>query len=121
MLDRVKSYLKFSSSKMTKDRYLEMCDQLGKEPVESEIPIGWEDLPDIAIVAINTFNMMSDRIAADIGFMGKDFTNLPHHIEIHEIHDKESFLEILHLLESSAIERSNEQMKRAQDKAKRKA
>jgi hypothetical protein len=31
---------------MTRDRYLSMCEQMGKEPDENEIPPDWEDFPD---------------------------------------------------------------------------
>ncbi len=95
-------------------------EQLGKEPIESEIPPSEDDLPEIAIVAINTFGMLGDRVYPEIGYMGKDYTNLPHYIEIFEIQDKEFFLEILSWLDSRAIKKSAEQMKRQYDKLKRK-
>lgn len=30
---------------MTKEQYFEMCEQLGSDPIESEIPIELDDLP----------------------------------------------------------------------------
>jgi len=97
-----------------------MCEQMGQEPVEDEIPPNWEDFPDIAIIALNVFSALGDRVYPDIGYMGKDFTNLSHYIDIYGVEDKELFLEILTLLESRAITQSQEQMKRERDKAKRK-
>ena len=38
---------------MTRERYLEMMEQLGKEPIESEIPPSWEDFPEDIISSIN--------------------------------------------------------------------
>ena len=105
---------------MTRDRYLKMCDQLEKEPDPNEIPPDWEDFPEIAIHAINTFSMLGDRIYPDVGYVGKDFTNLNTYIEIYGIKDKELFLEILTYLESRAIKNSQEQLKRERDKLKRK-
>ena len=61
---------------MTRDRYLEMCEQLGKEPVESEIPPDWSDFPSFVQEVINTFNSLGDRMDSDMGFLGKDYTNL---------------------------------------------
>ncbi len=29
---------------MTKDRYFEMCEALGSKPIESQIPVEFEDL-----------------------------------------------------------------------------
>tara|TARA_R110002074_G_scaffold125277_1_gene262512 strand:+ start:3849 stop:4145 length:297 start_codon:yes stop_codon:yes gene_type:complete len=97
-----------------------MCEQLGKEPDLDEMPPAIEDFPDIAIQAMNTFSALGDRIYPDIGYVGKDFTNLSAYIEIQGIEDKELFLEILTYLESRAIERSQESMKRERDKLKRK-
>jgi hypothetical protein len=105
---------------MTQERYLKMCEQLGKEPDLDEMPPAIEDFPDIAIQAMNTFSALGDRIYPDIGYVGKDFTNLSAYIEIQGIEDKELFLEILTYLESRAIERSQESMKRERDKLKRK-
>jgi len=106
---------------MTQKRYLKMCEQLGKEPDLDEMPPDMGDFPDIAIQAMNTFSGLGDRIYPDIGYMGKDFTNLNQYIEIYGIEDKELFLEILTYLESRAIEQSQEQLKRERDKLKRKS
>jgi hypothetical protein len=105
---------------MTRERYLTMCEQLGKEPLDTEIPPDWEDFPDIVVQALNTFNMMGDRVAADIGYLGKDYTNLPIFMEVWGVEDKELFLDILHFLETRAVKQSQEVMKRERDKLKRK-
>ena len=105
---------------MTRERYFKMCEQLNQEPIEEEVPPDWEDFPDIVIDAINTFQGLGDRIYADIGYVGKDFTNLDHYIQIHQVEDKELFLEILTFLESRAIKQSHEALKREREKLKRK-
>jgi len=104
---------------MTQDRYLEMMEQLGKEPVPEEMPPGTEDFPNIVINAINTFNSLGDRVYPEIGYIGKDYTNLPFFIEMYEIEDTEFFLEILSWLDSRAIKKSSEQLKKQYDKLKR--
>ena len=71
---------------MTKDRYLEMMDQLGKDPVPEEIPPGWDDFPEIVNDAINTFNALGDRVYPDIGYVGKDYTNLSYYMKIYKIY-----------------------------------
>tara|TARA_B100000085_G_C18562211_1_gene520029 strand:+ start:473 stop:805 length:333 start_codon:yes stop_codon:yes gene_type:complete len=105
---------------MTRERYLEMCEQLGKEPKEDEIPPDFDDFPDIVPFAVNIFNLLGDRVVADIGYLGKDYTNLPTLIQAYEIDDVEFLLEILNYLDSRAIERSQESMKREREKLKRK-
>lgn len=104
---------------MTRDRYFEMMEQLEQEPKQEEIPPDFEDLPDIFTYAVQTFNLLGDKIVPDIGYVGKDYTNLPQLIEIWEIEDKYYFLEILSWLDSRAIKKSSEQMKREREKLKR--
>ena len=41
-------------------------EQLGQEPKEHEIPPDGDDLPEIVTDAINTFNMLNDRIYSDL-------------------------------------------------------
>jgi hypothetical protein len=105
---------------MTRDRYLDMCEQLGTEPKEEEIPPDWEDFPEIVHQAVSAFNTLGDRVYPEIGYVGKDYTNLPILIDIFEIEDKEFFLEILSWLDARAIKKSSENLKREYDKLKRK-
>lgn len=106
---------------MTKDRYLDMMEQLGKEPVQEEVPPGIEDLPEIVINAVSTFNCLGDRVYPEIGYTGKDYTNLNYFVKTYKIEDIEYFLEILSWLDSRAIKKSSEQMKKEYDKLKRKS
>lgn len=104
---------------MTRERYFTMCEQMGKEPDSEEIPPDWQDFPDIAIYATNTFNLLGDRVYPDIGYVGKDYSNLSVFIDMYEVEDKELFVEILDFLDSRAIKKSQEQLKRQHDKLKR--
>ena len=100
-----------------------MCEQMGQEPKDEEIPPDLEDFPNIAIHALNTFAYLGDRVYPDIGFIGKDFTNLSYYLDmygIENIEDKELFLEILIYLESRAVKKSQETLKREREKLKRK-
>jgi len=106
---------------MTRDRYLDMMEQLGKDPVEEEIPPDLEDLPSTVIEALNTFNTLGDRVYPEIGYIGKDYTNLPFFLDIYEVVDIEFFLEILAWLDSRAIKKSSEELKKEYDKLKRKS
>lgn len=105
---------------MTQARYLKMCDQMGKEPKEDEMPPSLDDFPEIALIALDIFGSLGDRIYPEIGYVGKDFTNLDTYINIHGVENKELLLEILGLLESRAIELSRKQLKAERDKLKRK-
>jgi hypothetical protein len=105
---------------MTRERYFKMCEQMDKEPDPKEIPPDMEDFPEIAIHALNTFSSLGDRLVPDVGYMGKDFTNLPYYMKFYGVEDEQLFLEILTWLESRAIDRSHESMKREREKLKRK-
>ena len=45
---------------MTKDRYFEMCNDLGSAPVEEEIPVEFEDLVVEAQQALQIYNNLQD-------------------------------------------------------------
>jgi len=105
---------------MTQERYLEICEQLGKEPNPAEMPPDITDLPYEMQVSVTIFNTLGDRITSDIGYMGKDYTNLPILLEIYGIEDKDLVLETLNYLDSRAIKQSSEHMKKERDKLKRK-
>lgn len=99
-----------------------MMEQLEQEPKPEEMPPDYEDFPDIVIDAIETFNSLGDRIFADVGYTGKDYTNLPYYIKINKISDdqQELFLNILLRLDAQAIQTSQKRLKAEMDKMKRK-
>ena len=105
---------------MTKEKYLAMKDELGEEPDWEECPPGSEDFPEVVTQAINTFSSLGDRIYPDIGYVGKDYTNLPIYLRWYEVEDEDYFLDILLHLDSEAIKTSQQHLKREMDKMKRK-
>jgi hypothetical protein len=109
-----------SDAKMTKTRYLEMMEQLGNDPVESEVPPDTEDFPYIVLDALETFNGLGDRIYPEIGYIGKDYTNLPYYMKICKVEDEDLFLSILLRLDAEAINMSQKRLKAAMDKVNRK-
>jgi hypothetical protein len=106
---------------MTQEKYLNICEQLGQEPNPDKMPPAWEDLPEIAQTAINTFNALGDRVYPEIGYVGKDYTNLPILIDIYGIEDTDYFIEILNWLDARAIKKSSDNLKKEYDKLKRKS
>jgi hypothetical protein len=121
MWERLEQWQRNNDVGMTKDKYLEMREQLGKEPIMDECPPGDEDLPFVIIDAINIFNMMGDRVYPDIGYIGKDYTNLPILLQIYNVDNTDLTLEALSRLDNHAIKKSQEQLKREYDKIKRKS
>ena len=118
-LDRLERLYKNLDAKMTRESYFNMCEQLGKEPDPDKIPPDLEDLPDSIRDAIYIFNTLGDRVYPEIGYIGKDYTNLPVLFEIYGVEDKELALEVLTFLDSRAVKASSEELKKQYDKLKR--
>tara|TARA_B000000437_G_scaffold213810_1_gene186844 strand:+ start:253 stop:585 length:333 start_codon:yes stop_codon:yes gene_type:complete len=105
---------------MTAEKYFEMQEQMGQPIEEDKIPPTMEDFPEEVGVAIDIFNRMGDRVYPDIGYIGKDFTNLNLYMEVYGVEDKDFLLQIIEWLDARAIKKSSEQLKREYDKIKRK-
>ena len=61
---------------MTKDQYSRMVEQTGEEIDWEKCPPEMEDFPDSVHTAISIYNSLGDRMYPDIGYIGKDCTNL---------------------------------------------
>ena len=108
---------------MTKDQYLRMVEQLGEEIDWERCPPEWEDFPDSVATAMNIFNALGDRVYPEIGYTGKDFSNLDTLYKfncIEEHTQKEWIFELLLHLESDTIAKSQQKLKAEYDKIKRK-
>ena len=108
---------------MNKDQYLRMVEQTGEEIDWDRIPPDIEDFPDIVHTSVDIYNLLGDRIYPDVGFVGKDYTNLDYlftsnNIEGHQ--HKELIFDLLHFLEKESVEESRRQIKASYDKIKRK-
>lgn len=107
---------------MSKDQYLEMMEQMGEEPDWDRCPDDWEDFPDLVIDALNIFYSLGDRVYADIGYTGKDFTNYKVLLKSYKIkkHQEEFILDTVLWLDSRAIEKSQKQLKAENERLRRK-
>ena len=108
---------------MTKDQYLRMVEQTGEEIDWDRCPPEFSDFPDSVGTAVEIFTSLGNRIYADVGYTGKDFTNLEVFYEFHSIKEKvqkDWILEILLFLDTREIKESQRQIKAQMDKAKRK-
>ena len=119
MWERLEKWQKNNDVGMSKDKYLDMKEQLGQDPDMEECPPGDEDLPAIIIDAINIFNMLGDRVYPEIGYIGKDYTNLPILLKVFKIDNVDLTIEALSKLDAHAIKKAQETLKREYDKMKR--
>jgi len=108
---------------MTAERYFEMQEQMGLEIEEDKIPPSMDDFPDLVLDSIQIFNRLGDRVFPEIGYIGKDYTNLKLYMKVYGImeEDKDFLLELIEWLDTRAIKKSADQLKREYDKMKRKS
>ena len=95
---------------------------MGQPIEEDKIPPTIDDFPEEVNIAMDIFNRMGDRVYPDIGYIGKDFTNLNLYMEVYGVteKDRDFLLEIIEWLDARAIKKAAEQLKREYDKMKRK-
>jgi hypothetical protein len=81
---------------MTKEAYFEMCEALGTEPIESEIPVEISDFP-VEIQEIFTiyYKLKDDWDTMNGIYLGKTYNGLVDILNIYEINkvDQKYFLE----------------------------
>jgi hypothetical protein len=107
---------------MSKDQYLEMCEQTNQDVDWEKCPPAWEDFPDIVITALNVYNTLGSKVYPDLGFVGKDFTNFDFILNKYgvEEHNVDYVFDIVTMLESRDIEISQKRLKAEYEKIKRK-
>jgi len=122
ILKKLEIYLDHDAIGMTKDQYIMMCEQTGEEIDWEKCPPAIEDFPESVIDALNIYNTLGNRVFADVGYTGKDFTNFPLIMELYNIQpfEKDWLMELLLFLDSRDIVASQKVIKQAYDKAKSK-
>ncbi len=105
---------------MTKEKYLNMQDKLGKEPDLTKMPPDIDDFPYDVQMAIQVYNRLGDRFTADYGYLGKDYTNLNLFIDIYGIDNKEIFVEALLRMDERVIKSIQEKLKQERAKLNKK-
>jgi len=85
----LENYFQNSDVGMTKDQYFEMCEMLNSEPVDSEIPVEFDDLLDIVQQALELYSYLPDRWEGmSATFMGKDYSIVFSLFDTYEITEK---------------------------------
>ena len=102
---------------MTKEMYFEMCEALGTEPVESEIPVDADDLPLEVQEILEIYKLLKDEWEPMSGsYLGKNFLGILEIFDIFEVpkSDRKLYLNILYSIDTI---RSRE-VKKQQDATK---
>jgi len=84
---------------MTKDAYFEMCEMLGTEPLDEDIPTVWEDLPILSQQALELYGFLPDKWEGMSGtYMGKDYSIVFNLFNIYEIDNNQDQVILLKIM-----------------------
>jgi hypothetical protein len=95
---------------MSKERYLEMCDMMGSDPVDSEIPVEYEDFPLDVQQALSVYRMLKDEWEGFNGlYLGKSFIGLTEILDYMEVDtsDRKLTVQLIKLIDNVRIELIN--------------
>jgi hypothetical protein len=88
---------------MTKSTYFEMCEALGTEPIEEEIPVDYEDLYIDVQQALNIYHKLKDEWDTMNGvYMGKNYSGIIDIFTILEVpvQDHKTMFELIGIIDS---------------------
>ena len=99
-----------------------MCEQTAEEIDWDKCPPDLEYFPESIYTALNIYNSMGSRVQADIGYIGKDYTNLNllYNFYYIEEYEKDWIFELLLFIDNKTQEDSRKRLKAEYDKIKRK-
>lgn len=89
---------------MDRQAYFDMCQALGTEPIEHEIPVEFSDFSSTVQQALELYNYLSDRWEGMSGvFMGKDYGivfELFNTFNIDHFEDRKLYLRIMNHIDN---------------------
>lgn len=98
------SFFQNMSVSMTKEAYFEMCEALGTEPLDEEIPVEMQDFPVEVQEAINIYYKLRDEWDTMNGiYLGKSYAGLGDILTILEVpnEDRKFLLEWLAVMDAA--------------------
>lgn len=99
---------------MTKEAYFEMCEMLGNEPLESEIPVEFDDFPLEVQQAFNAYKMLRDEWDTMSGsYLGKSLIGVKDVLEATEIEpsDQKFIIMLIRMIDAVRSEEINNKKK----------
>ena len=98
------SFFQNISVSMSKEAYFEMCEALGNEPLEEEIPVEMDDFPPEVQEAIGVYYKLRDEWDTMNGvYLGKSFAGFADILDILEvpIEDRKYLLEWIAIMDAA--------------------
>ena len=87
---------------MSKDAYFEMCEMLGSEPIEEEIPVDFSDLPVTAQQAFGIYSKLRDEWDYMNGtYLGKSYAGILDILTLLEVpvEDRKTMFELITIID----------------------
>ena len=87
---------------VSKETYFEMCEMLGSQPVEEEIPVEYDDFPVEVQQALSAYRLLRDEWDSMSGsYLGKSFVGIHDILDAVEINpgDRRHILSLIHLID----------------------
>lgn len=99
---------------MTKEAYFEMCEMLGNDPVESEVPVEFDDFPLEVQQAFNVYRMLRDEWDTMNGnYLGKSLIGIKDVLEATEIEqsDQKFIIMLIRMIDNVRSDEINNKKK----------
>jgi len=99
---------------MTKDQYFDMCEALGSEPVESEIPVEFDDFPLEVQQAFSAYQMLRDEWDTMSGiYLGKSLIGVKDVLEATEVEpfEQKFIIRLIRIIDNVRSEEVNNKKK----------
>lgn len=87
---------------MTKETYFEMCEMMGTDVIEEDIPVELGDFPPEVQTAFEVYQVLQDHWEGMSGtYMGKNLTGFKDILDIFEVEhwDRKITLELINLID----------------------
>ena len=98
----LRSFFENAQVGMTKEHYFEVCEAVGSQPIESEIPIEYDDLPIDIQLALDVYYKLRDEWDYMNGnYIGKSFNGFKDILDILEVplDDRKTILEYINVVD----------------------
>lgn len=93
---------------MTKEKYLEMCEMLGSEPSDDELPVEFEDLMLDIQEILPVYGVLQDSWDYMSGvYLGKNLSNIKYILEIYGIDDAKAALHMISIIDNIRAKQLN--------------
>lgn len=95
---------------VSKETYFEMCEMLGNEPIEEEVPIEYDDFPVEVQQALSVYRVLRDEWDSMSGaYLGKSFIGIYDTLDAAEIEpaDRKHIVSLVRLIDEVRSELIN--------------